>query len=79
MKSGIDIYYDDEGDFLEITMMPVPEDSYCEDISEDVFVRKNSETNEIVGIGILNFRLNSGKLREILSKIPVKASFESLV
>ncbi len=77
MKGGIDIYYDEEGDFLEITIMPSPEQSYCEDINEDVFIRKNSDTEEIVGIGILNFKSHSSDLKNILSNIPIKVSFET--
>ena len=55
MNGPIDIYYDEEGDFLEITITNPPKESYCEDIHEDVFIRK-SETGEVVGIGILNFK-----------------------
>jgi uncharacterized protein YuzE len=78
MKGGIDIYYDEEGDFLEITVTPVPEQSYCEDIDEDVFVRKDSNTNEIVGIGILNFKTHTDDLKETLSKVPIKINFETI-
>jgi len=79
MKGGIDIHYDEKGDFLEITIMPVPENSYCEDIEEDIFVRKNSKTNDIVGIGILNFKIHAGNLKEKLANIPIKVNFETLV
>ncbi len=77
MKGGIDIYYDEEGDFLEITIMPSPEQSYCEDVHEDVFMRKNSNTNEIIGIGILNFKSHKNDLKNILSNIPIKVNFET--
>lgn len=79
MKGGIDIYYDEEGDFLEITIMPPPIDSYCEDIDDDIFMRKNSKTDEIVGIGILNFKINSQNLKEKLKNIPIKINFETVV
>lgn len=44
MNGPINIYYDEEGDFLEITIINVPKESYCEDINEDVYLalRENS-------------------------------------
>ena len=78
MKGTIDIYYDDEGDFLEITIMPPPNESYCEDINDDVFIRKDEKTGEVVGIGILNFRKHTNNLKDILAKVPVKMNFETI-
>jgi len=78
MNGPINIYYDDEGDFLEITISNPPEESYCEDVNEEVFVRKTENSGEIIGIGILNFRENSKHMQEILSKIPIKINFESI-
>ena len=59
--------------------MPTPTNSYCEDIEDDIFIRKNSETNKIVGIGILNFKINSQNLKEKLKNIPIKINFETVV
>ena len=77
MKGPLSIYYDEEGDFLEITIANPPKESYCEDVNEDVFVRREEYTHEVVGIGILNFKLHAKDLREILSKVPVKIKFET--
>lgn len=78
MKGPIDIYYDKEGDFLEITIIDPPNESYCEDINEDVFVRKEEGTGNIIGIGILNFTYHTKDLKNILMNIPVKISFETI-
>jgi len=78
MKGPIDIYYDEDGDFLELTVTNPPAESYCEDVSNDVFVRKDEKTGEIMGIGILNFKTHSGDLKDILVKVPVKINFEML-
>ena len=78
MKGPIDIYYDEEGDFLEITIINPPEASFCEDIHEDVFLRKDEETGEVIGIGILNFKLHANNLKEILANVPVKINFEAV-
>jgi len=78
MNGKIDIYYDEEGDFLEITIANPPEESYCEDIDEDVFIRRDEKTREVIGIGILNFKEHSKDLKDILIKAPVKINFELL-
>jgi len=78
MKGPINIYYDEEGDFLEITIINPPAESFCEDIHEDVFVRKDEETGEIVGIGILNFKKHTDDLQTILVDVPVKINFETI-
>jgi len=76
MNGKIDIYYDDEGDFLEITIANPPKESYCEDVDEDVFIRRDEKTGEVVGIGILNFKKHAKDLKDILVKVPVKINFE---
>ena len=78
MKGPIDIYYDEEGDFLEITIVNPPKESYCEDINEDVFIRRDEYSHDIIGIGILNFRLHANDLKDILASVPVKINFETL-
>ena len=77
MNGPIDIYYDQEGDFLEITLIDPPEESYCEDIKEDVYVRKDQKTNEVVGLGIFNFTHHATNLKELLANVPVKINFET--
>ena len=78
MKGPIDIYYDEEGDFLEITIIDPPKESYCEDINDDVFIRKTEDKGEIIGIGILNFKDHTNDLKDILNKVPLKINFESV-
>ncbi len=78
MKGPIDIYYDEEGDFLEITIVNPPKESYCEDVNEDVFIRKDQDSGEAIGIGILNFKRHSHDLKSILQKVPLKINFESI-
>lgn len=75
MKGNIDIYYDVEGDFLEITIINPPSESYVEDVSKDVYVRK-TEDGQIIGVGVFNFKNHSHDLKDILVDVPVKVSFE---
>ena len=69
MESKMNIYYDDEGDFLEITVSNHPSESYCEDVHEDVFVRKDENTGEVKSIGIIGFTKRTAVLRELLTKL----------
>ena len=55
MKNNLNIYYDEEGDFLELRMGD-PTNSYYEEISDDIFERFDEKTNEIKGFAIFSFR-----------------------
>ena len=55
MKNKIDVYYDDEGDFLELSFDDVG-DGYSVDIKEGVSKRINEKTGKIVGVSILGFK-----------------------
>ena len=76
-----DIYYDEEGDFLEVSFGSPPETEYTEDIDSGVFITKDEKTNEIKSIGILDFKGRKEILREILKKLnismPIEISFVS--
>ncbi len=71
------IYYDEEGDYLDI-FVGEPRPNYGEDTDDDVTVFKDEETDEIVGIGILNFKKRSKNLDEIKLNLPLKINFSAL-
>lgn len=74
MKGQMNIYYDEEADYLTIFVgEPVP--NYGEDISDGVTIFKSEETDEIIGIGILDFKEKTRKLDEIQLKLPFKVNF----
>ena len=54
MAEGMNIFYDKEGDVLDMSLAE-PTEAVSEEISEDFFVRKNTASGEIVGFMILNF------------------------
>ncbi len=62
------IYYDKEGDFLEITFGEPPEIEYTDEIEEGVFITRDESTNEVYSIGILSFKKRVEILGRILSK-----------
>jgi len=75
MKGKMNIYYDEEGDYLEI-FAGAPKENYGEDIAEDVTLFKDEKTDEVVGIGILNFKKRATSLHEILSNLPISIKIE---
>lgn len=66
------IYYDEKGDFLEITFSEPPEIEYTNEIEEGVFITRNETTNEVYSVGILSFKKRIGILNRILSKFNKK-------
>jgi len=67
-----DIYYDEEGNFLEITFGIPPEKEYADEPEEGVFITKDEITNEVKGIGILAFKKRPHLLEKYLNKINIK-------
>ena len=53
--------------------------SYCEDIHDDVFIRKSESTHDIVGIGILNFQHHAPYLRKILAAARIEIDFSEAI
>lgn len=68
------IYYDEEGDYLEIFVGdPVP--NYGEDIEDNVTLFKDNKTGSVIGIGILDFRKRTKSLKDIELNLPFRISF----
>ena len=71
MKSLRNIYYDDEGDYLEFsTGKPVK--GYFRDFGDGIFQRIDEKTGKTIGIGILNFKKRTRKIKDIKLELPVK-------
>ena len=66
------IYYDQEGDFLEITFGEPPELEYTDEIEEGVFITRNEDTDEVYSVGILSFKKRVEILGRVLSKFNKK-------
>lgn len=71
------IYYDEEGDYLSI-FVGRPKPNYGEDVAKGVTVFKDEKTDEIIGIGILDFRKRARNLDEIELRLPFKINFSAL-
>tara|TARA_Y100000034_G_C6902101_1_gene417480 strand:- start:3573 stop:3830 length:258 start_codon:yes stop_codon:yes gene_type:complete len=71
-----DIYYDESGDFLEITFGVPPKTEYSNEIEPGVFITKDEETNEVKGVGILDFKKRVQLLKEILKRVNKRLPIE---
>lgn len=77
-QKTFDVYYDELGDFLEISFGLPPETEYTEDIEEGIFVTKDRETQEVKGIGILSFKKRTKEviLKRILKQLGISIPLE---
>ncbi len=66
------VYYDEEGDFLEL-QVGEPRKGYFEELEEGIFQRRDSQTDEIIGVAIFGVKKRS--LKEI--DVPVKAELSA--
>ena len=73
----MNIYYDEEGDYLEI-FIEGNSPTYGEEIGDDVTLFKTETNGEIVGVGILNFKKRSKSLQDIKLNLPFEINFSSL-
>ncbi len=69
MKKKLRIHYDDLGDYLEI-MFGEPKPSYYEDLGNDNLVRKDEETDEIIGFAFWNVKKRQERTRDIEIELP---------
>ena len=77
MNEGMRIYYDEELDYLTI-FVGESKPNYGEDISSGITIFKDQHTDEIIGIGIQEFREKAKKLHELELKLPFKVNFSAL-
>lgn len=76
MKGQMQIYYDEEGDFLEINIGEYTK-GYFRDIGEGIAERVDEKTGKVTGIAILSFRKRSQELKDMKINLPVKMEFSS--
>ena len=75
MKNKTRLYYDEEGDFLEISVGE-PTECSAEEIEPGVFLRIDKKTGEAKSIGILDFKERS-RSKDIEFNLPVEFNFSS--
>lgn len=73
MERELKFFYDNEGDVLDISVGE-PTEAISEEIDDDIFIRIDDTTKEIIGFSILNFTRWFKDLKSE-KKIPVTARF----
>ncbi len=71
MKDDMRIYYDEEGDFLEITKGEIADCSF-KNMDDGVFQIIDDNTKEVKGFGIYGFKERTKGLKDIKVKLPFK-------
>lgn len=74
MEKGLNIFYDEEADVLYFTKGKPNENAVSNEIGDDIIVRINPDTTEVIGFTILNLskRFKEGKNAQTL---PLDANF----
>ncbi len=76
MKSPMHVYYDKEGDFLEIGMGN-PKKGRFKNLGKGVFERVDEENGKILGIAIMGFNKRTENLKPIEVSLPFKFDISS--
>ena len=67
----MNIYYDEEGDFLEITTGNI-DNCYFDNLSNGIFQIVNKSTKEVKGIAIFSFKKRTKSLEDLKISLPFK-------
>ena len=69
MGNEMNIYYDEEGDFLEITSGDIS-NSYFDNVGNGIFEIVDNGTKDVKGVAIFSFKVRTKKLEEIKLSLP---------
>lgn len=76
MTGKLNLYYDEEGDFLELNIGDQGEGHY-KNLGDGVFERIDKKTKKITGIGIMGFRKRMQTQKDIKISLPVEIRLSS--
>ena len=77
MKGKLQLYYDEEGDFLEMNIGDYTEGNF-RNLGKGVFERIDKKTNEVTGVAIMGFKKRTQALKDIEVSLPIKIQLSSL-
>ncbi len=78
MKGPMNVYYDEEGDFLEISIGK-PTKCYAEEVEPGIFLRIDEKTKEVKSVGIISFKKRAKSMKDIKMDLPIEVNFSSMV
>jgi len=73
---NMNIYYDEEGDFLEITNGDIS-NCYFDNLGKGLFQIIDKSTGQVKGIAIFSFKTRTKNLEEIKLKLPFTLFFQN--
>ena len=76
MSNELNLYYDEEGDFLELNIGAYTE-GHFKNLGDGIFERIDKKTNKVTGIAIHGFRKRTRGLRDVKVSLPVKIQLYS--
>ncbi len=76
MENEMNIYHDEEGDFLEITSGDIS-NCYFDNVGNGIFKIINKKTGEVKGIAIFSFKKRTKDLEEVRLSLPFKFNITS--
>ena len=76
MENKMNIYYDEEGDYLEIASGDIS-NCYFDNTGNGIFKIIDKETNEVKGIAIFSFKTRTKNLEELKLSLPFKFNIVS--
>ncbi len=71
MEKEMNIYYDEEGDYLEIYSGDIS-NCYFDNLGDGIFKIVNKDTDEVKGIAVFSFKSRTKELDEIKISLPFK-------
>lgn len=71
MSSELQLYYDEEGDFLELHSGAYTE-GYFKNLGEGIFERIDKKTDKVTGIAIHGFKKRTKGLKDVKLSLPLK-------
>ena len=71
MKGNLKIYYDEEGDFLELHIGKFRE-GYFRNLGKGIFERIDNKTGKVTGIAIASFKKRTEGPKELEVTLPMK-------
>lgn len=69
MKGQMQVYYDEEGDFLEINIGEFTE-GFFKDIGDGIAERIDEKTGKVTGIAILSFKKRTEQGKDLKINLP---------
>ena len=68
-KSKISLWYDEDGDYLEV-LLKKSKETYFNEVRKDYSEIIDKKTNRVIGFAIFNFTKRKGKFVDVALELP---------